>query len=122
MLNPFPIQFLAMLAYAILRFFVGGVLLYLGMTHMQHRTSFKVPVFIGWVSFFEIIFGIMFIAGFYTQYAALGGISLSILSLVFYKKIDSPYTPSRIFYVLFLGASLSLFITGAGAFAFDLPI
>lgn len=132
MLNPFPIQFLALLAYALLRIFVGAVLLNLSMTHLTKRHDMKhalqlpllgnhmVTLFV--LAAVECIAGVMFILGFYTQYAALATVGLSIFMLIFHRSIPSPYIPDRIFYVLLLGTALSLFITGAGAFAFDLPI
>jgi len=132
MLNPFPIQFLALLAYLILRVFVGGILLYLGFTHLKYRHDLTFALSIPWFphSTFsvlmlfstEIIIGCMFIGGFYTQYAAIIGMILALKMLVFYKRFTSPRLPGRLFYILLFGASLSLFITGAGAFAFDLPI
>ena len=131
MLNPFPIQFLALLAYLLLRLFVGGICVYLGFLHIRHRHKMQTDMrpwvlsglFTAWyMGAVEIIIGVMFITGFYTQIAALLGMALAIKLLIFHPRFPSPYVPQRLFYVLLFAASLSLFITGAGAIAFDLPI
>ena len=132
MLNPFPIQFLALAAYLLLRLFVGGILLYLGFTHYRHRKKLKKVFVLSWFPYGtftiytfaigELLVGTLFILGAYTQYAALATILMSAKMLVMRNWFDHPSIPSKLFYFLLLGASLSLFITGAGAFAFDLPI
>ncbi|MDB9944445.1 DoxX family membrane protein [bacterium] len=132
MLNPFPIQWLAMLAYFILRVFVGGILVYLGYSHLKNRDSLKYALSIPWFPYSgfsifmmymtELVIGSMFITGFYTQYAAIIGMVLAVKILFFYKRFTSPHIPSKLFWALIFGACLSLFITGAGAFSFDLPI
>ena len=136
MLNPFPIQYLALFAYFILRVFVGLVLLYLGNKHWEDRYELfeiKVPARFSFVGPFvktgvfllviiEVVIGLMFIVGYYTQIAALILIIMSIKMLVFSKYLQHPSIPRKLTYVLFLGIGISLFITGAGVFAFDLPI
>lgn len=132
MLNPFPIQFLAVLAYAVLRLFVGATLVYLGTRHIQKRhdlkhtltfSLFPYGLMTAWYfALVELVIGMMFIAGFYTQIAALLAFILSLKILVLQKHFASPYIPGRLFYILLMAASISLFITGAGTFAFDLPI
>jgi len=132
MLNPFPIQFLALLAYFILRVFVGGILLHLGWKHLQHRDTLMVKkafatlkntallgIFLGAT---EIVLGTLFILGLYTQIAALLTMVTAVKLIVFSGKFNAKYQQSRSFALLLFAASLSLFITGAGAFAFDLPI
>lgn len=132
MLNPFPIQFLALFAYFILRLCVGALLVHLGLRHLQNQKaiiastrwplllnqSFPITVLI----VAELIFGIMFIAGWYTQYAALATLVLCFTMIVSRHRFTHPAIPERMFYVLLGAAALSLFITGAGVFAFDLPI
>jgi len=132
MLNPFPIQWLSFFAYALLRWVVGSVLLYLGISHIRHRHDLKhtftlrlfpYGLFSVWYfGLIEIAVGVMYILGFYTQYAALVVIIMSIKLLIFKRLLASEYMPGAYFYILLFGASLSLFITGAGPFAFDLPI
>ncbi len=135
MLNPFPIQYLALFAYFILRVFVGLTLLYLGNKHWENRHElFKISiptlpfaesfVQVGTYTLIatEVIIGLMFVAGFFTQIAALVLIIMSIKMLVFSKYLKHPSIPSRLSYTLFLAIGISLFITGAGVLAFDLPI
>lgn len=132
MLNPFPIQFLALLAYAVLRIIVGSVLVYLGLTHYQKRNELKhslsnTNTLFGFftalaVALVELSIGFMLIAGWYTQFAALTLIFTSFFLIIFHKSFASPYFPGRIFYILLTAIGLTLFVTGAGAFAFDLPI
>jgi len=132
MLNPFPIQWLALFAYFILRVFVGVILYYLAYTHIRHyrelvtstrwpllpRHPLPIMLFIGT----EILLTLMFILGWYTQIASLLLIILSIKMIVWRERFTHPSIPSRLVYVLLIGCALSLFITGAGAFAFDLPM
>ena len=131
MLNPFPIQFLAPLAYFLFRLFVGGVLIYLGISHHKYRNELKNILTLSWFphgslvvyvfSFGEFIIGSLLIAGAFTQYAALAAMAMSLKMLIMRNQFDHHTLPPRIFYVLLFASSLSLFITGAGAIAFDLP-
>lgn len=131
MLNPFPIQFLSLFAYFLLRLFVGGILIYLGISHYKHRNELKNILTLSWFPYGtftvyvfaigEFIIGAFLIAGAYTQYAALAVIIMSIKMLIMRGWFSHHKLPSKIFYVLLFAASLSLFITGAGALAFDLP-
>jgi len=132
MLNPFPIQFLALLAYFILRVVVGFILLYLAKKHWENRHELfeilKPSIFpYGKVNTIliiitELVAGTMFILGFYTQIAALMLLEISLKMLMFKKVFRHPSIPSNLTYILLLGIGISLFITGAGIFAFDLPI
>ncbi len=132
MLNPFPIQWLAVFAYFILRLFVGSILVFLGFSHLKNKRSLQDTLSFPWFPYnkfsvfilfsTEIIIGSMFITGFYTQYAALIGMILAIKMFIFNERFNSSQLPSRFFYALLFGVCFSLFITGAGAFAFDLPI
>lgn len=132
MLNIFPIQFLAPLAYTLLRLCIGLILIRLGYTHIHHRESLKghfsfrlFPYglfFVWYMGMFEIIIGTLFTLGFLTQVAALLAIFLSVKILIMYRHFVHPLIPQKLFYILLLAISFSLFITGAGIFAFDLPI
>ncbi len=132
MLNPFPIQFLALFAYTLVRMFLGIVLLNLGITHVRKRKevsqSFRLPLLPKspfMVTFFglcEILLGTLYILGFSTQYAALGTIFISILVLFVYRRIASPHIPQKLSWGFILICACSLFITGAGIFAYDLPL
>ncbi len=132
MLNPFPTMWLSLLAFFILRVTIGGTLLFLGLRHLQHQPE----LMIGLRSFIrslpagsaqilallEIGVGALIIAGYHTQYACLVGIGVSIFFIIFRGGFTTELLPPRIYYLLLFGALISLFITGAGAFAFDLPL
>lgn len=132
MLNPFPIQFLALFAYFILRFFVGAILIYLGFSHLRARHELKEVLRLSWwpfgkISTFllitaELFLGTLILAGAFTQFAVLILMGLCIEMLFLRNHFNHPSIPPKIFYLLLLAASLSLFITGAGALAVDLPI
>jgi uncharacterized membrane protein YphA (DoxX/SURF4 family) len=132
MLNVFPIQFLAPLAYALVRICLGIIFLRFGLSHIQNRESlrdlfsfsyFTHGLFFVWyVGIIEIILGGMLVLGFFTQIAALLISLLSCKCLILYKHLNHPLIPSRLSYTLILMISLSLLVTGAGIFAFDLPI
>tara|TARA_B100000745_G_scaffold292683_1_gene233811 strand:+ start:1224 stop:1643 length:420 start_codon:yes stop_codon:yes gene_type:complete len=132
MLNIFPIQFLALLAYFLLRLFVGGVMLYLSTVHIKHYHRLKQDLTLPWFPFStwntllligtELSIGLSILLGVYTQLGAILLVILSIKMLFFKKHWQHHSFPSRMTYVLLIGCGLSLFITGAGAFAFDLPI
>lgn len=132
MLNPFPIQFLAILAYTILRVFIGSLLIYFGISHVNKRTKLKetfafptkrlaVPFLVLFI-LTEFIAGAMLLVGLYTQVAALIVICMSLKIIIFHKRFVGTHIQGRLFYLLLLVSAVSLFITGAGAFAFDLPI
>lgn len=124
MLNPFPIQFLAPFAYAILRVCVGFIFISLASRRIKSRNP-SIRFFANisvYTAILELILGVFFIAGAYTQISALVAIALSISHILAPKKFGYTGAPSRIFFVLLLFVSLSIFITGAGVFAFDLPI
>ncbi len=119
MLNPFPIQFLALFAYFILRVTVGATLLHFAFSH------FKTPGFTGLfrlVITAELTIGTLLLLGLGTQYAALGLMGYSVLLGLIKKKTDHGALPAASTLFLCFGIGLSLFITGAGVFAFDLPI
>lgn len=132
MLNPFPIQFLSLFAYFVLRVTVASLLVYLGFLHLKHRRELKDVLklsrfpygsFVAWAfPLGEIIVGLFLFAGAWTQFAALAVMAMSLKMLIMRSWFDHPAIPSKLFYFLLLGAATSLFITGAGTFAFDLPI
>lgn len=132
MLNIFPIQFLAPIAYALLRICVGFIFIRLGQSHLRNRATlaqvFTLPIFpyglffVWYISIAEIIMGLLFIFGLFTQIAALFGIAYSLKLFILRKQFAHPLIPRGYFLMLLLVVSISLFITGAGIFAFDLPI
>ena len=133
MLNLFPIMFLSPFAYALLRITLGGTFLYLGYRHLTkdrfavweaiHLYRPRLATFSAWsLGMAELLIGGSLVAGAYTQIAALAAATLSLTLLVVRKRLACPAIPQPLFYLLTLAISCSLFITGAGAFAFDLPI
>lgn len=132
MLNPFPIQFLALLAYFVLRLFVGAILIYLGVRHARSIPELSKILAFKWYPYgtlaawklvvVELITGTMFVFGVSTQIAALITMVLVLKLLVLKHLRKSPHFESFTFYLLLLGCALALFVTGAGALAFDLPL
>ncbi len=132
MLNPFPILYLAPLGYFVLRSLVGLSLLWLTLRHYQQRQSLARVLIIWWwrwgivstwlLIIFELGVGLALIFGFYTQIAALLLILASLKMIILHKHFIHPALPSRLAYLLYLAAGLCLLVTGAGAFAFDLPL
>jgi uncharacterized membrane protein YphA (DoxX/SURF4 family) len=134
MLNIFPIQFLAPIAFLILRVCVGLILIRLGVRHFRNRHTlmrdhfFAFPFFpfpkfsILLLCIFEWVVGVLFIIGLFTQIAALLTLAYSLKAIFLRKYFTHPLMPQRLFFILLGAVSLTLFITGAGHFAFDLPI
>ena len=132
MLNLFPIQFLALFAYLILRVITGLVLIHLSFKHFEHRHELaeilKLPLFpFGKTSVIllvstEIFIGITLTLGLFTQVGAILLILLSLKMLVLRKRFKHRTLPTPLTYILLFAIGFSLFITGAGALAFDLPI
>lgn len=131
MVNPFPIQFLALFAYFLLRVFVGIILIYLSGRHLTCRGSLQlnwqswlpVPAVAVWVLIvFELIVGALILVGAHTQYAALALMLYSVTLFGLHRTPMHHSIPPRIFYTLLFGVALTLFVTGAGALAFDLPL
>ena len=83
-----------------------------------HPAKFLVKV----LALFEIIGGIMLLVGSYTQLIAI------LFSILFFCKTILEYKEPTLekrnltFYILVFVISLSLIFSGAGAFAFDLPL
>jgi putative oxidoreductase len=134
MLNPFP-ELLAygLFAPLILRAVLGFIFINLGYLKFGKErrswinffsiTLLKPANF--WVSFLgliQIVGGLMLIAGFYTQIAAL---IFSVTTLIeLYVEVREPILLSRnfLFYLLLFAISLSLLLSGAGFLAIDLPL
>lgn len=133
MLNPFP-ELLALSFFAPLFLRVAlGLVLFLTSFHqlidkreeLSKRFNAVWPQYgtkIVWTTgIIEVVVGLSFIAGFYTQIAALIGILFSGF-VIFSKKYKKVMHRDISFYILMFAISLSLLVTGAGIFAFDLPL
>ena len=134
MLNPFPeLLYYSMLAPFILRVVVGLLFLDLGILSFKTErerwlislSNFKIPnpkIVLKILGGIQIVGGIMLILGFYTQIAAL---MLALITFAeAYVEYQEPALLKRnlIFYILLLAITLSLLLSGAGAFAIDLPL
>jgi uncharacterized membrane protein YphA (DoxX/SURF4 family) len=132
MLNPFPIQWLALFAYLLLRVCAGAVLLLLGIRHLGYHKELAqrltLPIFpfnrisIALLILTELVSAVSLLLGFYTQIGALLMVILAVKCLLLNNRFNHPSIPPRMVYILLIGIGLSLFITGGGALAFDLPI
>lgn len=132
MLSMFPIQFLAPLAFLILRVAVALCLFYLGRQHLRYRQELQNILVLSWwpygrttaylFALGEIILATCIFVGASTQIAALLVVIMSGKMLILRSYFDHHTIPDRLFYFLLFAASLSLMITGPGAFAVDLPI
>ncbi len=109
MLSLFPIQFLAPLAYLFLRLCVAGVFVYFARTNAR-ATPFAKAALLA-----EFGIATLLTLGLFTQIGALA-------AMVYVTVSTMKHTKSRVVSVLIFCAALSLFITGPGIFAFDLPI
>ena len=134
MLNPFPdLLALAFFAPFFVRLGTGIVFLSFAFAHAKNRTALETSIkrhfefltFAPWLLIgAEGLIAIALIAGFYTQVAALVGIILCIkLPFVARWYKQEAFAPhDRLLYILLGLASLSLMVSGAGAFAIDLPL
>jgi uncharacterized membrane protein YphA (DoxX/SURF4 family) len=134
MLNTFP----SLLTYSwyaplILRLVLGLILVDLGILKFRGERKDWITTFAAykirpahlWVSLYgllEIVGGAFLIFGFLTQVAALAFVLLS--GIEFYIEYTEGAVLKRdiVFYILVFAIARSLLLTGAGAFARDLPL
>ncbi|HRH25825.1 MAG TPA: hypothetical protein PLD99_02705 [Parcubacteria group bacterium] len=117
MLNPFPdLLIYSMLAPFILRIVLGLVYLDLGTLNWKKSGNMKI------LGLVEIIGAAMLFFGIYTQYAAMLFILIGGISFYIEYKDASVLKRDIVFYLLVLAISISLLLTGAGAYAKDLPL
>ncbi len=134
MLNPFPdLLTYSLLAPFILRVVAGLIFINLGVLLFKEEkerwfislSTLKIPnpkLAIKIFGCIEIVGGAMFILGFYTQITAL---VLALLTFAeTYVEYKDPAILKRnfVFYIMLLAIVLSLLLSGAGAFAIDLPL
>jgi putative oxidoreductase len=134
MLNTFPeLLNFAFFAPLILRFVLGLIFVDLGLLKFRGEkerwiascealgirpADFFVPLY----GFLQVAGGLMLITGFYTQLAALMFAIFTGSELYIEWKAGEVLKRDMVFYLLLFVISLSLLLTGAGAFAFDLPL
>lgn len=134
MLNPFPdLLTYGLLAPFILRLVAGLVFVNLGLATFKNEkqswltslSTLRVPrpdLAVKIIGLLEILGGAMLVLGFYTQVAAL---ALALLTFAeIYVEYRDPAILKRnfVFYLMLLTITLSLLVSGAGAFAIDLPL
>lgn len=132
MLMPFPeLLTFQLVAPALLRFAAAGVFLYVAYMHWQNisaisRIHFPIVGSGRWIAVASIVFhagvGAMLFFGYYTQIAALLGIAGSIKGLFLAPHYPQAIPLSRTSLFLLCAILFSLLLTGAGLFAFDLPL
>ena len=132
-LNPFP-DLLSLIFFApfLLRVGLGTLLFLFGFIRLSGRRHVYLKRFrerwpeSGEVLLFslggvEIVVGLLFIVGFYTQIAALISMAMALM-LLFTRNTRMVSGNNKPMYFLIFIVSLSLLISGAGAFAFDIPL
>ncbi|MDZ4226458.1 MAG: DoxX family membrane protein [Patescibacteria group bacterium] len=132
MLNPFPdLLVLGFFAPTLIRVAAAALFLYAGYIHWQRReaianVSFPIVGRGEWIAWLSIVFhlavGAMLFFGYYTQIAALLGLVGSLKGVVLGKSYAQVFVYSRATYILLAAICASLLFSGAGAFAFDLPL
>lgn len=116
MLNLFPIQFLAPLTYFLLRVTIGFLMVHIGLRMVRDETSSARRRFLGGLFTGT---GTLLVIGLYTQGAALLACILTGTGIV---RKGAVRELTRTSLILIGVIAFSLFITGSGPFAFDLPI
>jgi len=132
MLNPFPdLLTYSFFAPTLLRFATASVFLYMAYvvyTHRAQAAQTPLPI-VGaqwWVPGFTIVvyaaIGLALLFGYYTQWAAIFGAIAAWKEIFWGKRLQALFPFSRGMAFLLLAVCLSLLLTGAGAFAYDLPL
>ncbi|MDO8518046.1 MAG: DoxX family membrane protein [bacterium] len=133
MLNPFP-QLLdfAFFAPLLLRVAVAIVLMYLAyklvcaqgeITKIRFPILGKPGAWLVWArATIEVLVALALLLGYYTQIAAGVAMVLAIKHFVFARRYPTIIPLSRATYSLLFVICLSLLLTGAGAWAIDIPL
>ncbi|MDP3735461.1 MAG: DoxX family membrane protein [bacterium] len=134
MLNPFPdLLDFALVAPALLRLTAGLIFLNLGVLKlhrergrwMRSLTALRLKPARGLLILFaaiEIVGGALLLTGLLTQVAALVLALFLLAELVIELLAPDALARTLPFYLLLFAISLSLLFSGAGFFAFDLPL
>lgn len=134
MLNPFP----ELLMYSsfgpfILRVILGLILIDLGILKFRGEkegwlASFETlglrpaDFFLPFYALLQITGGVFLLIGFWTQVAALAFAIFSGVELYIEWQAGEILKRDMVFYLLIFIISLSLLVTGAGAYAIDIPL
>ena len=133
MLSLFPsLLYLAPLSTTMLRMAAGLALLYMAYRYTYERKEIDrarfwpighVPQWLTFLgSFVVFVTGLFVLIGLYTQAAAMVGMIIALKNVVFVRYYPKLMPLSAIAAALLFVICLSLLFSGAGAFAFDLPI
>lgn len=134
MLNPFPdLLTYSQLAPFILRVIIGliflnAAFLKFGKEKVEWRRRFEAlglrpgDILVAIYALLQFAAGIMLIVGFYTQIAALVAAVFSGTELYIEYKNAAVLKRDLVFYILIFAIAISLLLTGAGKFAFDIPL
>ena len=134
MLNVFPdLLNYSLLAPFILRLVIGVIFLDLGMLKFKSEkqrwlASFETlglrptTLFVPLYGLLQIVGGLMLIAGLWTQVAALAFVIFTGAELYIEWSAREVLKRDMVFYLLVFVISLSLLLTGAGAYAIDIPL
>ena len=117
MLNVFP----SLLIYStvgpfVLRLVLGFIYLDLGILNLRKSSYLKL------LGLVEIAGALLLFVGLYAQVAALIFIIISASGFYLEYKDDRLLKRDIVFYLLLLAISISLLLTGAGAYAKDIPL
>jgi uncharacterized membrane protein YphA (DoxX/SURF4 family) len=102
----------------LLRLTLGSIYIFWAYGRLRNRNNKKEMIF----GITELLVGIFFIIGYFTQLVAL--VSIVILGTLLVQKIRSGsfLTNGVNYYLILFVISIVLLISGAGFFAFDLPL
>jgi uncharacterized membrane protein YphA (DoxX/SURF4 family) len=134
MLNPFPeLLTYTLIGPFILRVILGIIMADTGILKFRKErkqwiTSFEAlhlkpaNIFVSILGLIEVVGALGLILGLYTQIAALVFVIVSGIELYIEYTDEKFLKRDIVFYLLIFTIALSLLLTGAGAFAFDIPL
>ena len=134
MLNPFPeLLTYSLLAPLLLRVLLGLIFIDLGVLKLRSEKERWVAIcetlhmrpadlFVHLYAFLQIVGGVLLVVGLWTQVAALMFVIFTGAELYIEWRAKEILKRDLVFYLLLFIISLSLLFTGAGAFAFDIPL
>jgi len=134
MLNTFPtLLSFSFLAITLLRVTAGIIFVYFGLLKITKDKESKIKFFeivhlkpakywLFFIAYTEIISGILITIGLLTQIASMIASIIMLITIFIKIKKPSALPNTTDFYILFFVVFFILIFTGAGAFAFDLPL
>src|SRR3989338_3494927 len=134
MLNPFPeLLMYSLLGPLILRVLLGLIFIDLGFLKFRSEkerwfASFETlglrpaSLFVSLYALLKIIGGLLLVVGLWTQVAALAFVIFTGIELYIEWQAREILKRDLVFYALIFVISLSLLLTGAGAYAVDIPL